>query len=66
METIKEHLSPAQFAKVTGILGSEPAGQEITAAWTGKENLRYALNLRARGDLPRREVGLRIPAALPG
>jgi hypothetical protein len=44
METIKEHLSPAQFAKVTGILGSDPAGQEITTGWTGKENLRYALN----------------------
>jgi hypothetical protein len=50
----------------TGILGSDPAGQEIAAAWTGKEKLRYALNLRARGDLPQREVGLRVPAALPG
>jgi hypothetical protein len=61
-----EHLSPAQFAKVTGILGSDPAGQQIAAAWTGKENLRYALNLRARGDLPQRGVGLPVPAALPG
>ena len=31
-----EHLSPGQFAKVTGILGSDPAGQEIAAAWIGK------------------------------
>jgi transposase len=38
-----EHLSPAQFAKVTGILGSDPAGQEIAAAWIGKEKLRHAL-----------------------
>ena len=43
-----EHLSPAQFAKVTGILGSDPAGQEIAAAWIAKEKLRDALNLRAR------------------
>ena len=43
-----EHLSPAQFAKVTGILGSDPAGQEIAAAWIAKEKLRHALNLRAR------------------
>ena len=35
-----EHLSPAQFAKVTGILGSDPAGQEIAAAWIAKEKLR--------------------------
>ena len=43
-----EHLSPAQFAKVTGILQADPAGQEIAAAWIGKEKLRHALNLRAR------------------
>ena len=43
-----EHLSPAQFAKVTDSLGSDPAGQEIAAAWIGKEKLRHALNLRAR------------------
>ena len=43
-----EHLSPAQFAKVTGILGSDPAGQEIAAAWIANEKLRHALNLRAR------------------
>jgi hypothetical protein len=49
-----EHLSPGQFAKVTGILGSDPAGQEIAAAWIGKEKLRHALNLRARvtGSVP--------------
>ena len=43
-----EHLSPAQFAKVTGTLQADPAGQEIAAAWIGKEKLRHALNLRAR------------------
>ncbi len=43
-----EHLSPAQFAKVTGIVGSDPAGQEIAAAWIAKEKLRHTLNLRAR------------------
>ena len=43
-----EHLSPAQFAKVTDILGSDPAGQEIAAAWIAKEKLRHTLNLRAR------------------
>jgi transposase len=43
-----EHLSPAQFAKVTDILGSDLAGQEIAAAWIAKEKLRAALNLRAR------------------
>jgi transposase len=49
-----EHLSPAQFAKVVGILGSDPGGQEIAAAWIGKEKLRHALNLRARvtGSVP--------------
>ncbi len=43
-----EHLSPAQSAKVTGILGSDPAGQQIAAAWIAKEKLRHTLNLRAR------------------
>ena len=43
-----EHLSPEQFAKVMAALGSDPAGQEIAAAWIGKEKLRHALNLRAR------------------
>ena len=43
-----EHLSPGQFAKVMDTLGSDPAGQEIAAAWIGKEKLRHALNLRAR------------------
>ena len=49
-----EHLSPAQFAKVTGALQADPAGQEIAAAWIGKEKLRHALNLRARvtGSVP--------------
>ena len=43
-----EHLSPGQFAKVTGTLQADQAGQEIAAAWIGEEKLRYALNLRAR------------------
>ena len=49
-----EHLSPAQFAKVTGTLQADPGGQEIAAAWIGKEKLRHALNLRARvtGSVP--------------
>jgi transposase len=49
-----EHLSPAQFAKVTGALQADPAGEEIAAAWIGKEKLRHALNLRARvtGSVP--------------
>jgi transposase len=49
-----EHLSQAQFAKVTGALQADPGGQEIAAAWIGKEKLRHALNLRARvtGSVP--------------
>ena len=49
-----EHLSPAQFVKVTGALQADAAGQEIAAAWIGKEKLRHALNLRARvtGSVP--------------
>ena len=43
-----EHLSAGQFAKVTDTLGSDPGGQEIAAAWIGKEKLRDVLNLRAR------------------
>jgi transposase len=43
-----EHLSGAQFAKITGTLQADAAGQEIAAAWIGKEKLRHALNLRAR------------------
>jgi Transposase len=43
-----EHLSPGQFAKVTGILQADAAGQEIAAAWIGKKQLRHVLNLRAR------------------
>jgi transposase len=43
-----EHLSQGQFAKVMATLGSDPAGQEIAAAWIAKEKLRHALNLRAR------------------
>jgi transposase len=49
-----EHLSAGQFAKITDILQADPAGQEIAAAWIGKEKLRHALNLRARvtGSVP--------------
>lgn len=49
-----EHLTQAQFAKVMDTLGADPAGQEITAAWIGKEKLRDVLNLRARvtGSVP--------------
>jgi transposase len=43
-----EHLSPDQFAKVMDTLGRDRHGQEILAAWIGKEKLRDALNLRAR------------------
>ena len=60
-----EHLSPAQFAKVTAALGSDPGGQEIAAAWIGKEKLRHALNLRARvtGSTPcERDVRGRLSA----
>jgi transposase len=43
-----EHLSPGQFAKVIDTLVSDRHGQQIPAAWIGKEKLRGALNLRAR------------------
>ena len=43
-----ENLSAAQFAKVMDTLGGDRHGQQILAAWIGKEKLRDALNLRAR------------------
>ena len=43
-----EHLTPGQFAKVMDTLSTSRDGQEILAAWIGKEKLRDALNLRAR------------------
>ena len=43
-----EHLSAAQFTKVIDTLDRDRYGQEIAAAWIGKEKLRDALNLRAR------------------
>jgi transposase len=43
-----EHLSPAQFTKIMDTLGRDRYGQEIAAAWIGKEKLRDALNLRPR------------------
>ena len=58
-----EHLPPGQLAKVIDTLGKDPAGQEITAAWIGKEKLRDTLNLRARvtGSAPcERDVRSRL------
>ena len=43
-----EHLRPEQFAKVMDTLSADRHGQEIAAAWIGKEKLRDVLNLRAR------------------
>lgn len=43
-----EHLRPAQFATVMSTLSADRHGQEIAAAWIGKEKLPDALNLRAR------------------
>ncbi len=43
-----EHLSAGQFAKVMDTLSGDRYGQQILAAWIGKEKLRDALNLRAR------------------
>ncbi|MGO9083092.1 MAG: ISL3 family transposase [Streptosporangiaceae bacterium] len=43
-----EHLTSAQFAKIMDTLAGDRRGQEILAAWIGKEKLRDALNLRAR------------------
>jgi transposase len=43
-----EDLTGAQFAKVIATLEADRHGQEVLAAWIGKEKLRDALNLRAR------------------
>ncbi len=43
-----EHLSAGQFAKVMDTLSGDRYGQQVLAAWIGKEKLRDALNLRAR------------------
>ena len=53
-----ENLSAAQFAKVMGTLGGDRHGQQILAAWIGKEKLRDKLNLRA--------CITRLPARSPG
>lgn len=45
---VLEHLRPDQFTKVTGTLTADQHGQQIAAAWIGKEKLRDALSLRAR------------------
>jgi transposase len=58
-----EHLSPAQFAKITATLDRDRYGQEIAVAWIAKEKLRDALNLRAQvtGSVPcEREVRDRL------
>jgi hypothetical protein len=49
-----EHLRPAQFAKIMDTLSGDTAGQEVLAAWIGKEKLRDVLSLRARftGSVP--------------
>jgi transposase len=49
-----EHLRPDQFDKVMDTLGRDRHGQEVLAAWIGKEKLRDVLNLRARvtGSIP--------------
>jgi len=43
-----EHLRPGQFAKIMDTLGGDRHGQQVLAAWIGKEKLRDVLNLRAR------------------
>jgi transposase len=43
-----EHLRPGQFAKVMDTLGRDADGEQILAAWIGKEKLRDVLKLRAR------------------
>jgi len=43
-----EHLTGTQFTKIIDTLDRDRYGQEIAAAWIGKEKLRDALNLRAR------------------
>jgi len=45
-----EHLHPGQFAKVMDTLSADRHGQQIAAAWIGKEKLRDVLNLRARAS----------------
>ena len=49
-----ENLSSGQFTKILDTLDRDRYGQEIAAAWIGKEKLRDALNLRARvtGSVP--------------
>jgi transposase len=50
-----ERLRPEQFATVLDTLSADRHGQEIAAAWIGKEKLRDVLNLRTRitGSTPR-------------
>jgi transposase len=43
-----EDLSPAKFSKIIEILDADGHGQQIALAWIAKEELRDALNLRAR------------------
>jgi transposase len=60
-----EDLTGAQFAKVVGTLDADRHGQEVLAAWIGKEKLRDALSLRARltrSQPPERAVRDRLSA----
>jgi transposase len=62
-----EHLRPGQLATVIETLTADRHGQEIAAAWTGKDKLREPLNLRARitGSAPcERAVRGRLAALL--
>jgi transposase len=54
LEKNLENLSPEQFAKVIETLDATGPGRHAALAWTGKEKLRRALNLRARvtGSVP--------------
>ena len=54
LEQNLENLSPEQFDKIIETLDATGPGQQIAAAWIGKEKLRHALNLRARvtGSVP--------------
>lgn len=42
------HLTPDQFAKIIATMDADVDGQQIAIAWIAKEELRDALNLRAR------------------
>ncbi len=63
-----EHLTGAQSTQIPDTLDRDRYGQETAAAWTGKEKLRDALNLRARmtGSTPsERQVRDRLLSVPP-